>query len=199
MIATSKPNPPGVFGFPTLDPGPFSEWQAQVESFLINLLGQDHIYIQRFSERVGKGFPSAVKVGQGILRAVKEDATGGYLTDVVTLISAEIFTDFLDMAEHLFECGYKDPTASLCGAVLEDGLRRIAQKASVKLKSKEDLSSLNHKCADAGIYNRLIQKKIQVWVDIRNNADHGKFSEYSEQDVQDMLNGVRQFLGNHLH
>ena len=103
------------------------------------------------------------------------------------------------MADHLLECGYKDPAASLCGAVLEDGLRQIASNAGVNLKSKENLSSLNHRCADAGIYNRLTQKKIQVWGDVRNNADHGKFNEYTEQDVQEMLKGVRQFLKNHLH
>lgn len=29
VIATHRPNPPGVIGFPTLDSGAFSEWQTQ--------------------------------------------------------------------------------------------------------------------------------------------------------------------------
>ena len=29
VIATNKPNPPGVIGFPTLSSDLFSEWQAQ--------------------------------------------------------------------------------------------------------------------------------------------------------------------------
>jgi hypothetical protein len=196
VLGTHKPNPPNVIGFPTLASGRFAEWQTQVESFLITLLGQEHVYVQNFRGRVQEGFRSHVHMGQGILRAVKEDILGGYVSDLKTLVSAEIFTDFLEMAEHLSEYGYKDPAASLCGAVLEDGLRRIASNAGIKLKSREDLSSLNHKCADAGVYNRLIQKKIQVWIDVRNSADHGQFDEYTAQDVEEMLKGVNQFLSD---
>lgn len=197
-LATHKPNPPNVIGFTTLDSGAFAEWQTQVQNFLINLLEQNHVYVHNFREKVKDGYQSHVKIGQGILRAVKEDVLGGYLFNIKTLISAEVFTDFLEMSEHLLECGYKDPAASLCGAVLEDGLRRIALNARIKLKNKEDLTSLNHKCADVEVYNRLVQRKIQVWIDIRNNADHGKFNEYSEIDVQEMLKGVKNFLADFL-
>ena len=102
------------------------------------------------------------------------------------------------MAEHLLESDYKDPAASLCGAVLEDGLRKIAMKKGIKIKSNNDLNSLNDKCANGGVYNRLIQKKIKVWIEIRNKADHGQFNEYSEKDVQEMLKGVRDFLAAYL-
>lgn len=47
------------------------------------------------------------------------------------------------MAEHLDDNGYKHPTAYLTGAVLEDGLQKIADAKSVKLKARKDLSSLN--------------------------------------------------------
>lgn len=198
VLATHKPNPPNVIGFTTLASGIFAEWRTQVENFLTNLLGSDHVYVRNFQEKVQDGYPGHVQIGQGILRAVREDVLGGYLVNVKTLISAEVFTDFLQMAEHLLECGYKDPAASLCGAVLEDGLRRIAAKASVKVRSREDLTSLNHKCADAGVYSRLVQRKIQVWTDVRNSADHGEFHNYAEQDVQDMLKGVAQFLADFL-
>ena len=176
--------------------GFFSEWRAQTESFLINLLGENHIYVRNLMKKE-LNVSQDVEKTKGILNAVKEDILGGYLIDMKTLISAEVFNDFLEMAEHLFECGYKDPAASLCGSVLENGFRRIALKKDVKIRSKEDLSSLNQKCADSNVYNKLIQKKVQVWIDIRNYADHGKFDDYSRQDVQDMLNGVRDFLTNY--
>lgn len=114
------------------------------------------------------------------------------------LVSAEIFTDFVEMTEHLLEQGYKDPAASLVGAVLEDGLRKISAKNAVTVKAKEDISSLNKKLADAQVYNRLRQKKLQVWNDVRNNADHGKFSEYSKDDVKEMIKGVSDFLAQYL-
>ena len=198
VLATHRPNPPNVIGFPTLDSGKFVEWQTQVLNFLINLLGENHIYVKKFKDNVKSGYKSNVEMGQGILAALKEDISGGYLTDIKTLISAEVFSDFLEMAEHLLENGYKDPAASLCGAVLEDGLRKIATKKGIKVKSSDDLHSLNDKCANGGVYNRLMQKKIKVWIDIRNKADHGQFNEYSEKDVQEMLKGVRDFLTGYL-
>ena len=92
----------------------------------------------------------------------------------------------------------KDPAASLTGAVLEDGLRKIAVANSVDVKSTDDLSALNHKLAQAKIYNRLTQRKIEVWNAVRNNADHGNFNEYKAADVKDMLGGTTLFLEEYL-
>lgn len=192
--ATHRPNPQGVVGFPTLDRGQFTEWRAQAEALLTSVLGESHVYVQRFNGSVEKGFPDHVKSGQGILRAVQEDSEHGLLSDVRILLTAEIFTDFLEMAEHLLESGYKDPAASLVGAVLEDGLRRIAKGGGVTVKSTDNLGSLSHRCADVGVYNRLTQKKVQVWNDIRNNADHGHFEAYDAEDVADMIRGVMNFM-----
>ncbi len=195
---THTPNPPNVAGFTTLDSSSFAEWQTQGLNFLTNVLGSEHVYTEHFRCQVKDGYNSHVETGQGILRAFKDDLQNGYLTEVRNLISAELFSSFLEMAEHLHEAGYKDPAASLAGAVLEDGLRKIATANGVKLKAREDLNSLNRKIADKGVYNRLVQKKIQVWTDVRNHADHGAFDEYSSDDVSDVIRGVERFLSNYL-
>lgn len=194
VLRTHKPNPPGVIGFPTLDQGLFLEWRSQSLSYLKNLVGAGHTYVDEFEKKVDKAYQAPVKGGIGILKAAKEDVEGGFLTDVKALVSAEVFSDFLEMAAHLLESGYKDPAASLTGAVLEDGLRRLGSRHGVKVKTRDDLSTLNHKLADAGTYNRLMQKRIQVWNDIRNNADHAHFDEYSLEDVQEMHAGVEKLL-----
>jgi hypothetical protein len=196
--ATHKPNPPGVIGFPTLDEDAFFEWKSNVENLIILTSGRDSVYYQNFINNVKNGYRSEVDIGIGILRALKEDLEKGCLTSVRDLVIAEVFTDFLDMAEHLLEKGYKDPAASLIGAVLEDGLRRIAEKHNVTVKHDDDISSLNTRLANKEIYNRLIQKQIQVWKDIRNSADHGKFDEYNSDQVRLMLEGVRKFLAEYL-
>lgn len=198
VLATHKPNPPNYIGFTTLNSGAFAEWQTQSLSFLINLLGASHVYVESFRERVEHGHRSDVGVGKGILQAVREDLSLGYLAEVRALVAAEVFSDFLEMADHLLDAGYHDPAASLSGAVLENGLRQIAAKHGVTVKARDDLSSLNSKCAAAGVYNRLVQKKAQVWIGVRNHADHGEFSEYQESDVRDMLAGVRDFLGTYV-
>ena len=133
-----------------------------------------------------------------ILRAAEEDIEGGYLQKVETLVSAEVFSDFLEMAKHLLDNGYKDPAASLIGAVLEDGLRRICSNNNITVKSDDNISSLNQKLAQNHVYNPLQQRQIQVWNKLRDYADHGHFDEYKSENVKNMLEGVRNFLLNYL-
>jgi len=183
-------------GASTYDEVIFVEWKSNVENLIILVGGKDSVYYKNFIKYTSD--IDSVDRGIGVLRALKEDLEKGFLTSVRDLVIAEVFTDFLDMAEHLLEKGYKDPAASLIGAVLEDGLRKIAEKHNVTVKHDDDISSLNTRLANKEIYNRLIQKQIQVWKDIRNSADHGKFNEYNSDQVRLMLEGVRKFLAEYL-
>jgi len=198
VTATHRPPPPDTFGFPTLAPDSFKGWRAQGESLLTNLLGKDHVYTKHFGKEVESGFIEDVRSGQGILKAVVEDLDAGLLRDVKQLVAAEVFTDLLDMAGHLLEAGYKDACASLTGAVLENGLRRVVASAGFVVTARDSLNSLNDKCASGGLYTRLVQKRLQVWIDIRNSADHGQFDQYTTDDVREMVGGVTEVLGQHL-
>lgn len=177
---------------------PFYQWRAGALSFLKAVFGDNSTHFQEFQQCCRYSSYDDALQGQSILKAAKEDIEGGYLRKLEDLVAADIFTDFLEMAEYLLEQGYKDPAASLIGAVLEDGLRKIAKNNGITLKSKENISSLNRKIADAKIYNRLVQKQIELWNEIRDNADHGKFSEYNVDSVKEMCSGVRSFLGDYL-
>ncbi|NMB56557.1 hypothetical protein GYA19_01295 [Candidatus Beckwithbacteria bacterium] len=126
----------------------FHEWKNNSQNFISMVCGEDSPYYKNFIEGVKTAHPSDVDHGIGILTALKEDLELGYLTRVKDLVSAEIFTDFIDMAQHLLGNSYKDPAASLVGAVLENGLRQIAQKHAVEIKSGDDIGSLNTKLAD---------------------------------------------------
>lgn len=177
---------------------PFYQWRVGALSFLKAVFEDNSTHFQEFQQRCRGPFYTDALQGQSILKAAKEDIEVGYLRKLEDLVAADIFTDFLEMAEYLLEQGYNDPAASLIGAVLEDGLRKIAKNNDIILKSKENISSLNHKIADAKIYNRLVQRQVEVWNEIRDNADHGKFSEYNADSVQKMCIDVRHFLGEYL-
>ncbi len=179
------------------DEGIFRQWRTSCLAFL-NALPSEYIYRGEFENCCTREYEDDVKQGVAVLRSAKEDIEGGYLQKVETLVSASIFSDFLEMADHLLDNGYKDPAASLIGAVLEDGLRRICVNNGITLKTKEDINSLNQKLAQNHVYNPLQQKQIQVWNDIRNNADHCHFDQYKSDDVTDMLKRVRSFLADYL-
>jgi hypothetical protein len=199
VLRTRRSAPKGYVGFPdTVDYGEFNGWKAQSRVFLTGLLGEAHAYVTSFESNVQKSFPDHAKAGVEMLRNVSEDFARGYLKTLRALISAEVFQDFLEMADHLLASSYKDPAAMLAGAVLEDGLKRVATSRGITVRERDDLSSLNARCADSAIYNRLKQKQVQTWIALRNHADHAEFTSYSAEDVEQMLSGVRTFLTDYL-
>jgi hypothetical protein len=106
------------------------------------------------------------------------------------------------MAEHLLQEGYKDPSAVLIGSTLEVHLRElcIANEISLEiLNNKEKLvpkktDVMNADLAKSNVYTGSYQKQITAWLGIRNSAAHGKYDEYSTEEIKLMLQGVRQFI-----
>ena len=181
-----------------VDTSLFQQWRTSSLAFLNVTLGSDSVHYREFEERCKFSQSHQVNQGLGIIRAAKDDIEGGYLQKVEMFVSASVFSDFLEMSGHLLENGYKDPAASLVGAVLEDSLRRICVNNNITVKSDDNISSLNQKLADKDVYNRLQQREIEVWNKLRDYADHGRFDQYDAGRVKDMLAGVGEFLSNHL-
>ena len=125
-----------------------------------------------------------------------EDIEQDYIETVRQLITAEVFSDLLEQAKYLLNNGYKAPAASLAGAVLENGFRSIASRNEIQVRNGDDLSSLDQKLASKAIYNRLVQKKISVWIDVRNAADHGRFNDFADDDVDGLISGTESLLAD---
>jgi hypothetical protein len=183
--------------------GMYLEWRLSSQSFFTTIFNPDNVYVEAFGH-ISDDCPSnyylesEVEKGLGILRAAQTEIGFGALPGIETLFSAEIFEDFLSMAEHLLDQKYFAVVPSLVGAVLEDGLRKIAKRKGVTVKQDDNIAGLSTKLLEAKVYSLLVRKKIDVWNKIRNNADHGKFEENSPQDVEQMLEGVRGFLAEYL-
>jgi hypothetical protein len=147
---------------------------------------------------VGKNVGVAVAPLLGILRALRADIASGYLQSVAELIRADIFADFIEMADYLLQQSYKDPSAVVVGSVLEEHLRKLCQKNSLLTVlgsgAPKKADSLNSELAAAGIYSKLDQKNVTAWLDLRNKAAHGNYSEYTKEQVAIMLQGIRDFL-----
>ena len=132
----------------------------------------------------------------GALQALRRDYDAGYLSSVQSLVRAEVFADFLEMAEHLLKQGYKDPCAVLVGGVLEDHLRSLCQGRGIPLQMSgkpKKADSMNNDLASAGVYSKLDQKNVTAWLDLRNKAAHAQYGEYNHDQVQNLLIGVREF------
>ncbi|MEA1885960.1 MAG: hypothetical protein U9N72_01965, partial [Bacteroidota bacterium] len=73
VLSTHRPNPPGVWGFPTLDSKAFRAWQSQTINFLQTNLPADSTYLTSFKDQVDEGYRGSVEAGIGILESLKED------------------------------------------------------------------------------------------------------------------------------
>ena len=139
---------------------------------------------------------------QGMLNALRYEYEMGYIDSFEELLLADIFADFLEMAEHLLENGYKDASAVIVGSVLEQHLRKLAIKNDIDVKfenKKGELepkkaSRLNDDLKKEEIYTKLEHKQVTTWLNIRNDAAHGNYDAYEKENVSLMLQGVTFFI-----
>ena len=104
------------------------------------------------------------------------------------------------MAKHLVGNGYKDAAAVVGGSSLEAHLRHLVSKAGVPTEDDDGrplkTDRLNSSLAN-GTYGKGDQKSVTAWLDLRNDAAHGYYERYDDQQVRLMLDGVRDFLRRH--
>jgi len=138
------------------------------------------------------------------LKGLLQDLKSGYLKSLSEIIHDDIFSDFLDMASHLFQEGYKDAAAVIAGSTLEEHLRKLCSKTNIDIEI-ETPKGIKHKPTDRmnadlakhQIYTKGEQKQITAWLDIRNNSAHGKYDEYDENQVDLMITGIKDFFVKH--
>ncbi|WP_396188070.1 hypothetical protein [Flavobacterium sp.] len=138
----------------------------------------------------------------GIVSALRSDLENDYLKSFTDIIQSEVFSDYLEMANHLLNEGYKDPAAVLIGSTLEVHLRELCISNNIDIevtnnkgnRSPKKADLMNADLAKANIYSSAYQKQIIAWLDLRNKAAHGKYSDYKVEEVSLMLQGIRQFI-----
>lgn len=81
-----------------------------------------------YEERLNKNIGVALEPLRGILGALRADYEAGNLQSVIELVHADIFADFLNMADYLLQQGYKDPAAVVIVSVLEEHLRKAVRQ-----------------------------------------------------------------------
>ncbi len=133
----------------------------------------------------------------GIVQALRDDLNDGYVQNLQEVVHAEVFSDFIEMAQHLNETGYKDPAAVLAGSALEVHLKKLSIKNGIAIDidgKPVKADKLNADLAKANVYGLLDQKSITAYLDLRNKAAHGQYSEYAKDQVSNLILGVTEFM-----
>ena len=191
----------GHLGGNVVDSVLYTELRTSTISFIISVLGNKHPYYTELADKFENPTATYARRITGVLKGLRGELDNGWLDDVRGIVSAEIFIDFMGMAEHLLDEGYKDPAAVIIGSVLEGHLRTLSLKNNLpitQIKDGKDIpikaDMMNASLYKADVYNLTRQKNITAWMDLRNNAAHGNYKEYNKEQVKLMYLGVLDFI-----
>ena len=136
----------------------------------------------------------------GVAKSLRDDLEAGYLQSLAEIVYSEVFADFIDMATHLVDKGYKDAAAVIIGSTLESHLKKLAVKNGVPVDNEGKpvkAERLNQEMVKANVYTVLDQKNVTAWLDLRNKAAHGDYSEYGTDQVRLLIASVQDFITRH--
>lgn len=177
---------------------------VKVKATVQRIIGENSEYYKEINRQLDKKFYDGYKLApiMGIISALKDDVENDYLKSMYEIVHAEIFTDYLEMSEYLIAEGYKDAAAVIAGSTLESHLRELCKKYNIEIElvnssgkvSNKKAESMNTELNKSDAYNKTFQKQITAWLDLRNNAAHGKYREYEIDEVKIMILGIRNFL-----
>jgi len=172
---------------------------SKAKSAIVRICGTDSEYhkdaIKAINYTSVYDDPRIIKL-YGVVKALKSNIENGYLKSAHELIQSEVFSEYIDMAEHLLGQGYKDAAAVIAGSTLEAHIRELARSNSIDLlvnDKPKKASTLNDELTKAGIYSSPSQKQVTAWLAIRNDAAHGNYDKYTAPQVDLMIKGIRQF------
>jgi len=182
------------------------EWEelykviALARAAVTRVAGPNSEYVRQIEQILQATAPVGHKTRgiAGVVEALALDVENGYLHTYAELLHAELFSDFLEMAEHLLQTGYKDPAAVVAGSTLEGHLHQLCHGVGVHSEDSSGrpikADKLNADLTKAGSYSKLDQKNVTAWLDLRNKAAHGEYGAYEAAQVAIMISGVRDFI-----
>ena len=117
---------------------------------------------------------------------------------VSNVIHGTVFADFLDMAQHFLDNGYKDAAAVIAGSSLESHLRHLCSKHGVDADTpdgkRKKADRINAELTKARAYDKSQQKHIMAWLGTRNDAAHGDYNKYTDIVVNNTISGIRHIM-----
>ena len=111
----------------------FGQFRSASISLLCSIFGGNHSFVSEFRNYTKRPVSSAVNMSIGTLKAARNEIQSGWIQKLTGLVSSEIFSNIMQMAEHLLEKKYKDPAAVIIGCVIEQRLKEFASARSIPI------------------------------------------------------------------
>ncbi len=111
------------------------------------------------------------------------------------LVQADLFDSEIAAATELIKHKFNRSAGALAGVVLERHLKQVCNNHNVKVTKKNpNIADLNNILKNAGIIEMSTWRFIQYLADVRNLCDHDKNTEPNNDEVSDLINGVKKII-----
>ncbi len=172
------------------------EWLIKAENIICIAFGHESIQYDRIKKiNAGECKPTNLLQLKGFLAGCKDDFDHGFTVGQEYKIAGEVFDNLIEESKYLLKNRHIEASAVLGRVVLEDALKRIAKNLNIDVKGMK-AARINDEIKKKEIYSQPQWRLIQAWLDFGNSAAHGNVNEYTEQDIESMLNGIEQFLAS---
>jgi len=135
--------------------------------------------------------------GMAVLKAAWTNTSAAEITEMEPRIRPDASDDYLEQAETYFNLGRPQSAAILAGDVLEETLRKLCRVNHVPLVSRLTAKDMNFELAKRGVYGLEVAECLAQLTEIWDKANCGQWSDFSKNDVQNMLGQVRDFVASH--
>jgi hypothetical protein len=166
-------------------------------SLLATIYGRGDPHYQRVIHFYNERHLHALEQTEGLLLGTKANLESGLLDDLRSRILVDIKSDFLETSRLLLEEGQKDPAAVLACIVLEDSLKRLAQKADLKDALDKEMNVTAALLFNAGVIEKSTNQSIQNFKNLRNAALHAQWNQVSGESVALLLAFLPVFIEKH--
>lgn len=117
------------------------------------------------------------------------------LFEIRQLVQADLFDTELDAAEALAKYKFTRAAGALAGVVLERHLSQVTADRNLSTGRKNPgISDFNETLKTAGAIDVPQWRFIQHLADIRNTCDHSKTPEPTQEQVADLIAGVKKVI-----
>jgi hypothetical protein len=170
-------------------------WISSVQNLVVGLFGEQRAQFKDFAQLKTKKtyYPSTIKEICGFLSGVEDDLKKGILHGFEFIVAGELFENVLEQADHLCDVGHKDAAAVLARAVLENTLKKMAQRAGLSIRRKM-AAELNDDLKIARAIDAARNLEIKGWLNIGNTSAHGDFTTYDAPRVKTAIQHIKIFI-----
>jgi len=128
-----------------------------------------------------------------IVKALKQRFASS-LFDIRALAQADLFDNELDAADELNKKGFHRGAGAVAGVVLEGHLSTVCSQHKISTPKNSTISTLNDLLKKNEVMETSTWRFIQHLGDLRNLCDHKKSSPPTNEQIQELIQGVRKMI-----